>query len=177
MKKILLVISIFLLFGCSNMSPKDKVEKYLSNYIALGDEVLSQIDTTAENENLSDQNKKIYKEVLKRQYKNLKYKIKNETINGKDAKVEVEISVYDLYDSFKKSNEYIENNTELFYEEDNIFKQDDAEEYRLSEMLKVEDTVDYLITFNLIKEDDSWVLKEPSKEILEKIHGIYNYDE
>ena len=40
------------------------------------------------------------------------------------------------------------------------------------------DTVEYTITFNLEKNDDgNWQILELSQEDLEKIHGIYNYDQ
>ena len=49
--------------------------------------------------------------------------------------------------------------------------------YRLKEMNKVTDRVDYTIDFR-VKKDKSgnWMVQELDNSDLEKIHGIYNYD-
>ena len=43
-------------------------------------------------------------------------------------------------------------------------------------MLNTNDTVSYEIEFYLDKRDDNWVVQEPDRITLEKIHGLYNYD-
>ena len=98
MKKLILIsFLVLMLFGCSLMeTPSSKVEEYLDNYNSLNDDVLSNLDTTVEDENLSEDNKTIYKQVLKRQYKDLKYEIKDEIIDGDNAQVVTKITVYDL---------------------------------------------------------------------------------
>ncbi|MDD6272764.1 MAG: hypothetical protein PUA90_04530 [bacterium] len=179
MKKILSISLIVLsLFGCSLMdTPSSKVESYLNNYVSLEDEVLSDLDATIENEKLSENNKSIYKQVLKRQYQDLKYEIKDETIDGKNASVVVKITVYDLYKSNVNSEYYLNEHQDEFYTIDNTFDSDLYDKYKLDEMLKIKDTIDYEITFDLVKEDNTWVIKEPSREVLEKLHGLYNYNE
>ena len=37
---------------------------------------------------------------------------------------------------------------------------------------RVENTID----FNLVRENDEWVLNEITSSDLEKIHGVYNYE-
>ena len=37
-------------------------------------------------------------------------------------------------------------------------------------------TVSYTVTFNVLKKDNKWIVEQPNEEILEKIHGIYNYE-
>ena len=50
-------------------------------------------------------------------------------------------------------------------------------DYKLDQMQKNNDTVEYTINFNLTKDDNgNWQITELSQEDLEKIHGIYNYD-
>ena len=50
-------------------------------------------------------------------------------------------------------------------------------DYKLEQMQKINDTVEYTINFNLTKdENDVWQISELSQDDLEKIHGIYNYD-
>ena len=36
--------------------------------------------------------------------------------------------------------------------------------------------MDYDITFKLVKKDKEWVLQTPDRVTLEKIHGLYNYE-
>ena len=43
-------------------------------------------------------------------------------------------------------------------------------------MLKMNDTVDYEIKIHLNKEDDEWIIQNPDRETLEKIHGLYDYE-
>jgi len=49
-------------------------------------------------------------------------------------------------------------------------------DYKLEQMKNTTDTVEYTIDFNVVKEDDDWVVVQPDTDDLEKIHGIYNYD-
>ena len=77
MKKLL--IFLFLLFivsGCgSDNTPKKEVQKLFSNYNNLSSDLLIQLDSVMESENLTEEQIVKYKEVLKRQYEDLKYKI------------------------------------------------------------------------------------------------------
>lgn len=178
MKKIaIIILGILLFYGCNlTNTPTSVVEKYLDDYISLNDNVLENMEMTILDENLSSENRDIYKEVLSRQYENLKYEIKDESINGEDASVLVKISVYDLYKSMNDSTTYMNENYDEFVDDNNMFNQDMFTEYQLNNMLIANDIVEYEITFNLAKKDGNWVLKEPNRETLEKIHGLYNYD-
>ena len=48
-------------------------------------------------------------------------------------------------------------------------------DYKLKELDKVNDTVDYTIDFTLTKVNNDWVVNELTNEQLEKIHGVYEY--
>ena len=48
-------------------------------------------------------------------------------------------------------------------------------DYKLEQLDKVNDTVDYTIDFTLTKVDNEWVVNELTNEQLEKIHGVYEY--
>ena len=160
MKKILLTImSIFLLSACSlSNNPSSKVEAYLNQY-----------------NNLSDENKKVYKDLLTKQYKNMKYEIKDKTINADEATVKVKITVIDYFKAQKESDDYLKENPSEFYDENQIFSDELFNTYKLKKMNEVKDTVDYDITFNLNKVDGQWKLESPDRIILEKIHGLYDY--
>ncbi len=177
MKKILsILLIVFVLVGCNmTNTPTKKVEEFLMSYQTLSDDVVSDLELSSEMENLSSTNKITYMDVMQRNYKNLKYEITNEDVNGDEAVVTAKITVYDLYKVMKESNDYLTNNSTEF-EIDGVYDQDKYREYELGEMLKTNYTVDYTIYFNLSKVDDEWILTEPDNTTKEKIHGIYNYE-
>ena len=179
MKKVLIVLTILLfLVGCSlSNTPSGRVEEYLSNYNNLSEEVLMDIDAKVMSSNLSNDNKESYKKVLKREYENMRYEIKDEIINGDKASVVVKISVYDLYKIEQESISYMNTNASEFYDGNNIFSNDLYNTYRLGEMLKAKDMVDYEVQFELYKKNDEWILENPNNEVIEKLNGLYNYNE
>ncbi len=176
MKKFLLAIAVvFLLVGCDNMmnTPTKKVEEFLSKYQTNASEVMEDLDTTLLDENeLNDEQKEKYKELMKEQYKNLKYEIKEEKIDGNEATVTTEIEVNDFNSSLKESNDYLEQNRDEFYNDDvlDVVKYLD---YKLDQLTKKKDKIKYTIDFKLKKEKNEWKLEELSREDLEKIHGFY----
>ncbi len=179
MKKILLVVAlIFLLVGCTDMmnTPTKKVEEFLNKYQTLHDDVLSQLDSTLEKDtSMSDIQKKDYKELMKNQYKNLMYKIKDETIDGDNATVEVEIEVYDYNKSIKDSEKYLTDNNDKFVDENGNLKDEKFVDYKLEQLKKVKDKVTYTLALTLTKVDDKWKMDDITETDRQKIHGIYDY--
>lgn len=180
MKRLVLVIlSIVLLVGCSctlMSTPTKKTEEFLNNYKNLDEDVLSDLELSAEAEGLSTKNTETYKEIMKRQYQDMKYKIEKEDIEGDEATVTVAITVYDLYKVGKESDEYVTDNPEEFAE-NNVYSQDKVMEYKLERMKDTEKTVDYTLEFYLVKVDGEWVIQEPEATVKEKIHGLYDYED
>lgn len=178
MKKILvLFVSILILNACNiSNTPKSKVESFLNEYNTLSENVIMDIEINAKNENLTEENKSYYMEVLKRQYQALKYEIKDEIVDGNKATVVVKITVYDLYKSINETEKYAKINQEYFNDVNNIFNEEKYETYKIQQMLKTNDKVDYEIEFYLNKKDNTWELENPDRITLEKIHGFYNYD-
>ena len=178
MKKVIVVLIMMLsLFACSLVNtPSNVVEEYLNKYITLNDDVLTDMEKTILNEGLSTSNREIYKKVLLRTYENLKYEIKDESIDGNKAVVTAKIVVYDLHNSEIESlnymNEHLDEFTDINYNFDNEY----YNTYKLNQMLNTKDTVEYEIKFNLTKNDNEWVLNQLDRDSLEKIHGLYNYD-
>lgn len=177
MKKILLVlIGIFILSACSfTSSPSTKAEEYLSRYTSLNEDVLQDLETTTSSENLSTANKDVYKEVLKRQYQNIKYTVKDEEINGDKATVTMKITVYDLYKADKASLDYLNLHNDEFYV-NGIINQDKYDTYKVNNMLNTNETVDYEIEMYLNKENGTWIVQDVDNQTLSKIHGLYNYE-
>lgn len=184
MKKILKVMLVMVfaitLAGCSCMqkSAKDRVEEFLDQYRNLSANVLGDLDEVVETEtDLSEEQKESYRDVLKKQYSDLKYEITNEEYDGDTAVVEAKITVYDLYKAQRDATEYLNKHRDEFNDEEGNYDSSKFMDYRLEQMQKTTDTVEYTITFNLTKDDDdNWQITELSQEDLEKIHGIYNYD-
>ena len=166
MKKILvMIVSLFMVVGCSCSNDKaaDAVEKYLNDYKGLNDHVLEDID-------------EIYREVLKRQYRDLVYTIENEDYDGDTADVTVKITVYDLYKVQKDASNYLSEHPDEFLT-DGEYDNDLYMEYKLEQMKNMNDTIQYNVVFHVVKQDGDWVVEQPDEEMLEKIHGVYNYDE
>ncbi len=179
MKKILLMFGCLLLVvgcSCSNDKAADAVEKYLNDYKGLSDHVLEDIDELVEAEKLTDKGKETYKEVLKRQYRDLIYTIENEDYDGDTANVTVKLTVYDLYKAQKEASEYLNSHQDEFLT-DGKYDNDLYIEYKLEQMKNMNDTIQYNVVFKVTKTDGKWYVEQPDEETLEKIHGVYNYDE
>lgn len=177
MKKIIVIFLLLVSFtGCSlSNTPSSKVEAYLDSYNSLTEEVKQDLETKVSVENLNSENKKVYKEILTKQYKDLKYTIKDESIDGDKAIVKVNLNVYDLYRVSKEAEDYMKENPNEFYD-NNTFSQDKFNTYKLNNMVDYKERVDYEIDFELNKIDGTWTLKEPSRDVLEKLHGFYDYE-
>lgn len=179
MKKIVaLLLTIVLLSACSLYNtPKSKVKAFLNGYNSLSDEVVADLETKAGAENLSEENKKVYMDVLRRQYKDMKYEIISEDIDEDKATVKVKITVYDLYKLDKDTVNYVNNHYDEFIDENGVYSENKYNTYRLNEMIKTNDKVSYELDFYLNKVNDEWIIESPDRVSLEKIHGLYNYDE
>ena len=157
MKKIIipLFLMILLVIGCDNTmnTPTVKVEKFLGKYQKMDKEVIKELDYMLEKETgLSKKQKKEYKELLKKQYQNLSYKIISEETNNNHSIVEVEIQVLDYKSAMDKKNTI---------------------EMRIKEMKKVTAMTKYKITISLSKKDGVWFIDEISDDDRQKLHGIY----
>ncbi|MBQ4263361.1 MAG: hypothetical protein IJB83_03845 [Bacilli bacterium] len=177
MKKLLILfISIIFLTACSSSNtPKGKVEAYLGRYTSMHEDVLMDLSSTIKGENLSEENSKVYEKVLTRQYENLKYMVKDESIDADKATVTVKITVFDLYKSEQTSLNHLNTNPEDFMTND-IVDNEKYTKYKLEEMLKTTETVDYELDFYLSKENGTWIVEAPDRVVLEKIHGLYDYE-
>ena len=177
MKKILLVIvATFLLVGCMDSKASDAVENYLNQYRNLSDNVITDLDEITADQNLSENQKGTYTDIMKKQYQDLQYEIVEEEYDGDKAIVTAKITVYDLYKVQQDADNYMNNNMEEFYDDNDVYDNDKYLEYKLKQMKDNTETVSYTITFNVVKEDNKWVVVQPDEETLEKIHGIYNYE-
>lgn len=178
MKRVVVIIAIlFLVVGCGKdlNTPTKEVEMFLNKYQKNDTEVVNQFDTSLlDEDNLTDEQKEKYKEIMLGQYKDLTYEIKEEKVDGNKASVEVEIEVYDYTTSLNNSYMYLEENQDDFYIDD-VLDVISFVNYKLDQLFNYKDRTTYTIIFRLEREDSksSWKLQELSESDLKKIHGIY----
>ena len=152
------VISLFLLTGCNNMmnTPTKKVEKMLSMYQTKDEEVLKQLDDVLLAETILDNDlKDRYRELMKKQYSDLSYKIKNETIDGDSAIVEVEIDVYDYNSAINNVESNLINNSSNYVDETGNLLTSVYNEEKISLMENVKNRITYTINLTVSKIDSS----------------------
>ena len=179
MKKYLLSLLIIMLCiistACSfSSTPTKSIEELFLKYNSNDEEILVELDDYINDSELTIEQSKKYKEIYLKQFKDMKYEIKDERIDGDNAVVTVEITVYDYYKADKVANEYLANNPEEF-KKDGEYDKSLFTDYKLKKLSEENDTVNYTIEFNLSKVGNMWEINELTKEQLEKMHGVYEY--
>ena len=156
----IIFILLFLTVGCDSMmnTTTKRVEEFLNKYQRLDKDILTQLDSTIQNENseFNSENLEEYKSVMKTQYKDLSYTIKEEMIDGDNATVTVEIEVYDYKTEDKKlkNNKYVN--------------------YKIQKMKDAKDRIKYTLNLTLSRKDKKWIMNNITDTDREKIHGLYN---
>lgn len=176
MKKIITILSIILLTGCSldiSNTPTKKVEEFLNKYQILDEEILNELDDVIDKKTkLNNENKEEYREIIKKQYKDMQYTIKDETIDGNEATVTAQIIVRDFTKIINESENYKRENISEFYENetynDNLYKK-----YLIEKLKNAKDRATYTLEFKAHKQNTKWVLDPITEEIEDKILGIY----
>ena len=180
MKKIsFLLVMILVLTGCNialNNTPTKRVEMFLANYQTLNEDVMDDLsDVVMDEDKFTDSQKEKYTSLMKRHYQALTYDIKDEKIDGDEAVVTTQITVYDYTKEKSKANVYKEEHLDEF-KTDGKYDESLFNDYLLDKLSRVNDTVTYTINFTLHKGDDgNWKLDALTKEQEQKIHGIYLY--
>lgn len=177
MKKffIMFITLVLICSGCAKDQAANAVRNYLDKFNNHAPEVLAELDDLIAKEDLDEDNKKMYEEIMKKQYTDLKYVIVDEKYNGDEATVITKITVYDYFKVQKDANNYLQNHQNEFLNEDKKYDSSLFLKYKLEQMKKVTDKVDYTVEFKVNKQDGTWVIENPSQTDLEKIHGIYDY--
>ncbi len=178
MKKLIGIGLCILLCGCNDLSntPTKKTEEFLKKYQALDNSVLTDLDNVLNSDNTLNENQKImYKDIMKKHYQNLSYEIKNETIDGDEAIVTVEISVTDFKKVLDEANNYMNNNMEEFYDENGNYSISKFNDYKLNKLKDAKDKVRYTLEISLSKVNDEWQVNTQNQITYDKINGIFNY--
>lgn len=168
MKKIIsMFIFLLLLVGCSlSNTPTSKVEDLLSKYQMLDSDIKAGIDDVLVEETLTDSQKERYRELIEKQYKNLTYEIKEETVDGSIATITVEIEVLDYKKAVNEINSAYQGRDDYTVEEYNNAK--------LNSLEGVKDKVTYTVDFKVTKDEDgNWKLSSLDNETIKKIQGMY----
>lgn len=182
MKKLIILCScLFILTGCNLgremlNTPTKQVELFLSKYQTLDEEVLKDLNKiVAEEELFNTEQRDIYKNIIKKHYQDLTYKIKEEKIDGDHATVTTEIKVTDYSKILSEAALYKEQNKNEFLDENGNFDTSKYTDYRLEKLKDAKEVVTYTIDFTLTKKEKEWQLDPLSKEEEQKIHGTYVY--
>ena len=174
-KILLFLVTALLITGCNDMmnTPTKRVEEYIGKYQILDSTVLTELDEVVDNSDYNESYKEEYKELMIKQYQNLSYKIKSEQTNGDNANVIVELEVFDYNNALKEANDYIEEHSDEFLDDEKETRSEKIDHYKINAMKEVTDKASYTINFNLVKDNKKWVLEKISDSDLEKIHGLY----
>ena len=163
-KIIILGITILLLIGCSmSNTPTSKVEDLLSKYQRLDTDISNGINNVLDEQNLTDKHKDRYKKLLEDQYKNMSYEVKEETIDGNNATVIVEIEVLDYKSSIN----------DLSFDS-TIYTKESFDEEKLTRLENTKNKVTYTLELSLTKDSEgTWKLNALTNEQIKKIQGMY----
>ena len=165
MKKIiLLVFIVFMLVGCSfSSTPTSKVEELFMKYQKVDNDISLGIDNIMKEENLLENHRDRYRELLIKQYRNLTYNIKDEVIDGDKAIVTAEIEVIDYRKAIG----------DLVFDS-NIYTKDSYDLEKINRLEKARDKVKYTLEFKLNKNSDGiWELVPLTSEQTKKIQGMF----
>jgi len=177
MKKFILGITLlFVLSGCNGVmnTPTKEVEKFLGKYQTMDNKVLTQLDNVLKSDTTMTTNQKEdYKELMKKQYQNLSYKIKDETTDGDHAEIVTEIEVYDYAKTMEEADDYLKQHSDEFVNGDGTTNEEKFMDYKIKKLKDTKDKVTYTITFTLTKKEDNWHLDNITDIDRQKIHGIY----
>lgn len=179
MKKIIIFFLICLLgvTGCTNNHAGYAVTEYLNKFKNHEKEVISSLDELLVEENLLKEQNELYKLIMKKQYVDLEYKIKDITYNGNKAVVKVLLEVYDYQNSKIEAKKIYEKNKTDYLDENGQINKEKYYNLQLKKMKEEKRRVKYTVEFNVNLHDKNWVLETPNREVIEKIHGLYNYEE
>ena len=152
MKKIISILLLILFITGCNLSntPIAKTEEYLNKYQMLDKSIDTSYTNLTNNTNLTSNEQKRYEKLIKKQYRNLVYEIKEESINGTTATVPVKIKVINYKKIIDKYN-----NKEV-----------------LTKLQNTKEKITYTINFTLTKKHDTWIINNLSKEDKLKLLGI-----
>ncbi len=175
-----LIIMLVIGGGCNfkdmSNTPTRQTELFFNKYQSLDEKVINDLNKVVALETqFNNQQRERYKELMKKHYQNLIYKIKDEEINGDRAIVIVEIEVTDYAPQLRESELYLIENPQKFENEQGEYDVILYSNYRLDRLKEAKDKVKYTLEMGLSKVNKKWQVNQISQTDEEKIHGIYAY--
>ncbi len=157
----------------SSSSPVGLTEAYLEKYNKVDKSLTSKI-TYPFSDKLNSYQEQRYKEVIKNQYRKMKYNILDEYVGELDANMNVQVTVIDLKEAYDKANSYVIAHKDKFLDKDGNYDEKKAIDYKLKQLETADDTIEYSILVTCYKNDlNQWVLSELSPADIEKINGTF----
>lgn len=177
-RNIIILVSLLILAGCSltnpTTSPKRAVEDMLGKYQSLDATVLDQLDDVIAGETLTESQMTDYNNLMKKQYQNLTYKIKDEAIDGDTAILTVEIEVFDFASANQDTETYVDEHPDEFLDKNGESSNELYQDYKIDQLKDVKERIKYTLDLGLTKTDDEWKLDDLSDMERQKIHGLYS---
>ena len=178
MRKILLALcALLLLAGCSctmnEGTPDEAVQSFFEKYRAKDDDIITQLKDTIENEDLMDEQKEKYQDLMEKQYDQFAYVIKDTKEEDNEATVTVELTVLNYRSAVLKAEEELKNNPDKFNDEEGNFSEEKYMDYKIDKMNEVTDTTTHTIDLSLTKENGMWKVNQLSSDDISKLHGLY----
>lgn len=174
---ILLCLAV-LLVGCTvsskASSPTKAVENLFNKYQTLNEDVLDQLNNVIAGQKLTEQQKKDYNELMRKQYQNLSFKVKDETVDGETAVVTIEIEVFDYAKASEETETYAAEHEEEFLDKDKNLSDNLYENYKISKMKAIKERTKYILDIGVTKKDGEWRVNNLSDMERQKIHGLYD---
>ncbi len=175
---VLVLIVLFFTLGCDSMmnTPTKRVEEFLNKYQRQDEEVINQLRESSKESDFSlDGDNYIgYINIMKRQYKDLTYTIKEEMIDGENATVTVEIEVYDYKNALKEAEEYYTAHPLEFKNDGGKLDNNKYITYKLNKMKDSKDRIKYTLNLTLSRKDKKWIMNNITEIDRQKIHGLYS---
>ena len=165
MKKIFILVVITLLLVACSMSntPTSRVEELFNKYQKVDSDINDAITKVLDEQNLTEEHKERYRKLLESQYTNLSYEVKDEIIDGDNAKIIVEIEVIDYKAAI----------TDLTFDS-SIYTKESFDEEKLNRLENAKNKVTYTLELTLTKDrDNNWHLDALTNEQIKKIQGMY----
>lgn len=168
MKKllILLILSVSLI-GCSlSNTPTSKVEELMTKYQTVDDDIKDEIEIVLTDETLTLEQKRDYRDLIEKQYKNMSYEVKEEIIDGDKAIVTVAIEVVD----YKKVIQQLENQ----YIDKVDYSIEDYNTEKIAKLKEAKEKVTYTLDIEVSKTSEGeWKVDNLSNIDKKKIQGMY----
>lgn len=168
MKKILILLILSVtLIGCSlSNTPTSKVEELMTKYQTVDDDIKDEIEIVLTDETLTLEQKKEYRELIEKQYKNMSYEVKEEIIDGDKATVTVAIEVVD----YKKVIQQLENQ----YIDKVDYSIEDYNTEKIAKLKEAKEKVTYTLDIEVSKTSEGeWKVDNLSNIDKKKIQGMY----